>query len=83
MPPKWPRKPTRRDPEYRKLDDRYTLGAHAMIYGVVCSGAEFFNLLWRAEWRWLPWLIGIWGSLVAVHGIWVLLIARYDEDPKP
>lgn len=85
MPPQWPRRPTRRDPEFRKLDDRYTLGAHAMIYAAVCSGAEFLNLLWRAEWAWLPWLIGVWGGVVAVNAFWVLVIARYPdlEDPEP
>ncbi|GAB4218231.1 MAG: hypothetical protein OHK0012_26190 [Synechococcales cyanobacterium] len=78
MPPKWPRRPTRRDPEFRKLDDRYTLAANAMLFATVCLGAEFFNLLWQAQWSWLPWLAGGWGTVVVINALWVLLIARYD-----
>ncbi|MGY4611831.1 hypothetical protein ACVWXZ_002827, partial [Thermostichus sp. MS-CIW-38] len=47
MPPRWPRKPSRRDPEFRKLDDRYTYAAHIAVFLCSGSGLVFFQQLYR------------------------------------
>ncbi len=81
MPPRWPRKPTRQDPEFRKLDDRYTLGFHIAIYITTATGLEFLSLLYRAEWSWLVPLLGWWALSLGLHSFWVLVIARYPVNP--
>jgi hypothetical protein len=43
MPPRWPRKPSRRDPEFRKLDDRYTYATHLAGFLCSASGLVFSN----------------------------------------
>lgn len=83
MPPRWPTPPTREDPNYRKLDDRFTLAAHAMAFAASISGLTFVKLLRHAEWSWYAPFALTWLALVAVNGIWVLAIARYPgSTPK-
>ncbi|MDX2273113.1 MAG: hypothetical protein NW237_14350 [Cyanobacteriota bacterium] len=81
MPPRWPRQPTRQDPDYRKLDDRYTLAAHIAIFLTSSTGLEFFHRLWRSDWPWLLPLLGWWGLGLGLHSLWVLVIARYPANP--
>ena len=38
MPPRWPRKPDRCDPAYRRLDDRMNFAMHVAIFAVINSG---------------------------------------------
>jgi hypothetical protein len=82
MPPRWPRKPTRQDPEFRKLDDRYTFAAHIAVYLTLATGLEFFNLLWQAEWSWLVPFLGWWGLALGIHAFWIIQIARYPQTPE-
>jgi hypothetical protein len=42
MPPRWPRKPDRQDPDFRKLDDRMNFAVHVGICATVNSGLWFF-----------------------------------------
>ena len=81
--PRWDSDPTRRDPNYRFQDDRYTLGAHAMIYSTLVTGLWLFQLLYRADWPWLKPFVTGWTVLLTVNAVWVLAIARYPGlDPN-
>lgn len=45
MPPRWPRKPDRKDSAYRKLDDRMTFATHVATFSAINSGLWFFSQL--------------------------------------
>ena len=45
MPPRWPRKPTRQDPAYRRLEDRINFAVHVAGFIAVNSGLWFFHTL--------------------------------------
>jgi hypothetical protein len=81
MPPRWPRKPTRQDPAYRRLEDRMNFAVHTAAFIAVNSGLWFFHTL-NPEWvvwaRWvtLPWLVGL-----VSHGLYVFAIADYTPAP--
>jgi hypothetical protein len=81
MPPRWPRKPSRQDPDFRKLDDRYTFAGHVAVFVTAATSLEFFNLLWRAHWPWLGPLLGWWAVGLGIHAFWILVIARYPAAP--
>lgn len=78
MPPRWPRKPDRNDPEYRRLDDRMNLAVHVMIYLALNSGLWFVHNLKSLDWPWLTWFSGLWAIVLLVHLIYVLAIADYS-----
>ncbi|MFS8892032.1 hypothetical protein [Synechococcus sp. R55.2] len=80
MPPRWPRKPTRRDPEFRKLDDRYTYAAHIAVFLCSGSGLVFFQQLYRADWPWLVPLLGWWALGLGIHSFWIFFVARYPVE---
>jgi hypothetical protein len=80
MPPRWPRKPDRRDPAYRRLDDRMNFAMHVAIFAVCNSGLWFFHNLKSASWEWLPWLTTSWVVLLLMHFIYILAIADYSEQ---
>ena len=80
MPPRWPRKPDRRDPAYRRLDDRMNFAMHVAIFAVCNSGLWFFHNLKSASWEWLPWLTTSWVVLLLMHLIYILAIADYSEQ---
>ncbi len=81
MPPRWPRKPTRQDPAYRRLEDRINFAVHVAAFTAVNSGLWFFHTLnpewvvW-AKWVTLPWLVGLIG-----HGGYIFAIADYSPPP--
>ncbi|WP_017324352.1 hypothetical protein [Synechococcus sp. PCC 7336] len=77
MPPRWKVTPSRRESEYRYLDDRYTLAANAMLYSTVVTGLWFFQLLYRADWPWLQPVAIAWTAILALNALWVMLVARY------
>jgi len=66
MPPRWPRKPSRRDPEFL----------------CSASGLVFFQKLYRADWPWLLPLLGWWGLGLGIHSFWLFFVARYPDDPS-
>jgi hypothetical protein len=81
MPPRWPRKPDRKDPDFRKLDDRMNFAVHVAVTTAVNSGLWFVHNLKSATWEWLPWLTAGWILLLLVHLIYITAIANYSETP--
>ena len=83
MPPRWPREPDRRDPAYRRLDDRMNFAMHVAIFAVINSGLWFFHNLNSASWEWLPWLTSSWVVVLLLHLIYISAIADYSEQTPP
>lgn len=83
MPPRWPRKPDRRDPAYRRLDDRMNFAMHVAIFAVINSGLWFFHNLNSASWEWLPWLTSSWVVVLLLHLIYISAFADYSEATPP
>ncbi|MEM9121660.1 MAG: 2TM domain-containing protein [Cyanobacteria bacterium P01_F01_bin.56] len=80
MPPRWPRKPDRRDPDFRKLDDRMTFAVHVAGFTAVNSGLWFVHQINEA---WVPWIIKvtpIWFIVLAIHAIYIFAIADYSDE---
>lgn len=78
MPPKWPRQPTRDDPEYRRLDDRMNFAVHVALFAATNSGLWFAYQLFAADWMWAKWVTGSWALGLIVHMIYVFAIADYS-----
>ncbi|HHP7229485.1 MAG TPA: 2TM domain-containing protein [Xenococcaceae cyanobacterium] len=78
MPPRWPRQPDRKDPAYRRLDDRMNFAVHVAIFAAVNSGLWFVDTIKLAEWSWLIWVTGIWGGVLLLHLVYILAIADYS-----
>lgn len=78
MPPRWPRKPDRRDPAFRKLDDRMTFAVHVAGFAAVNSGLWFVHQL-KADW--VPWVSTfslIWLAGLVSHAAYIFAIADYS-----
>ncbi|MBD2774044.1 2TM domain-containing protein [Iningainema tapete] len=82
MPPRWPRQPDRKDPAYRKLDDRMNFAVHVAFSAAVNSGLWFFHNFLKANWEWLPPLTAGWIVVLLVHLIYISAIANYDSTPS-
>ena len=83
MPPRWPRQPDRKDPAYRKLDDRMNFAIHVALFALCNSGLWFFHNLNSTTWEWLSWLTASWLVVVLVHLIYISAIADYsDQTPQ-
>jgi hypothetical protein len=82
MPPRWPRQPDRKDPAYRKLDDRINFAVHFALFTASNSGAWFFRFLEAETWNWTFWLTGSWLLILFAHGIYVFAIADYSDLEK-
>jgi hypothetical protein len=78
MPPRWPRKPDRNDPEYRRLDDRMNFAVHVAIFLAINSGLWFFHNIQSADWPWLLTLNGAWAAILLLHLIYIAAIADYS-----
>jgi hypothetical protein len=78
MPPRWPRKPDRNDPEYRKLDDRMNFAVHVAIFSAGNSGVWFFHNLQNATWSWILPFTSIWALLLLLHLLYITAIADYS-----
>ncbi len=81
MPPRWPRKPDRRDPDYRRLDDRINFAVHVGLFAAVNSGIWFFRTLLYADWRWAYLVTGLWGAILVGHAVYIFAIANYSPLP--
>jgi hypothetical protein len=81
MPPRWPRKPDRRDPDYRRLDDRMNFAMHVAIFAACNSGIWFFRTLKYADWRWAYLVTGLWGVILVGHAVYIFAIANYSPLP--
>ncbi|MEB3281711.1 MAG: 2TM domain-containing protein [Lyngbya sp.] len=79
MPPRWPRQPDRKDPAYRRLDDRMNFAVHVAIFAACNSGLWFFQKIQAAAWPWVVWVTGVWVLLLGVHGIYIFAIADYSS----
>lgn len=82
MPPRWPRKPTREDPAYRKLDDRINFAVHVAVFALINSGVWFFKELNQSNWQWATWLTLGWLGGIMLHLIYISAIADYSTQPK-
>ncbi|MGA1476037.1 MAG: 2TM domain-containing protein [Prochlorothrix sp.] len=76
MPPRWPHKPDRRDPAFRRLEDFINFALHAAIYLAVNSGLWFFQLL-KHPWENLSLVSGVWLLGLLGHGSYVFILADY------
>ncbi len=81
MPPKWPRKPDRADPAYRKLEDRINFAVHVAAFTAFNSGLWFFHEFMPGSLLWLPKFTLPWLGLLVAHGVWVFAISSYST-PK-
>ena len=79
MPPRWPRKPDRRDPAYRRLDDRMNFAVHVGIFAASNSGLWFFRILQEQTWPWTVWVTGGWFLGLLAHAIYIFAIADYSD----
>lgn len=89
MPPRWPRKPDRADPAFRRLDDRMTFATHVAAFLAVNSGLWFFRQIGElltdvpGGLPQTPWITGIWATVLVAHGIYIFAIAQYpDQQPS-
>lgn len=87
MPPRWPRKPDRADPAYRKLDDRMNFATHVAIFSAINSGLWFFRVLGTpsemsapAGVPGTPLITEIWALLLVAHAIFIFAIAKYPDS---
>lgn len=81
MPPRWPRKPDRLDPAYRRLDDRMNFAVHVATFAACNSGVWFFRTIQSADWRWAYLLTGLWGLILVGHAVYIFAIADYSLQP--
>ena len=82
MPPRWSRVPDRKDPDFRRLDDRMTFATHVALFGACNSGLWFFRLSRHADWSWAVWVTGAWLAVLVAHGIYIFAIADYSAASK-
>lgn len=80
MPPRWPRKPDRNDPAYRRLDDRMNFAVHVALCLACNSGLWFVHNLNNTDWSWLIWFTGIWAGVLLLHLIYIVAIADYSVE---
>jgi hypothetical protein len=90
MPPRWPRKPDRNDPDYRRLDDRMNFATHVAIFAAINSGLWFFRVLEATSeletpggLAATPWVTEIWALVLFAHALFVFAIAKYNEPTAP
>jgi hypothetical protein len=81
MPPRWPRKPDRRDAAYRRLDDRMNFAVHVAVFAACNSGLWFVRTIQYANWSWTYWVTGIWGLILVGHAVYIFAIADYTPLP--
>ncbi len=78
MPPRWPRKPDRRDPAYRKLEDRMNFAVHVAVFAAMNSGLWFAHELNGAWASWVTVLTPIWLVGLVGHAVYIFAIADYS-----
>jgi integral membrane sensor domain MASE1 len=79
MPPRWPRKPDRKDPEYRRLDDIMNFAIHVALFAAFSSGLWFVDIIKDAHWSWRLWFTGAWFGILILHLIYIKAIADYSS----
>ncbi len=78
MPPRWPRKPDRKDPAYRRLEDRINFAVHVGLFSATNSGLWFVDIFKSSNWTWLVWFTGIWLGILLLHLLYIAAIADYS-----
>ena len=79
MPPRWPRKPDREnDHEYRRLEDRMNFAVHVAVFAAINSGLWFFHILKPGTLMNVSTVTLIWLGALALHGIFIFAIAKYE-----
>ena len=78
MPRSWPRKPDRRDPEFRRVEDRMNFIVHIFVFAAFNSGLWFIRSIEYADWGWVYWVSGIWGGILLAHWLYIYAIADYS-----
>jgi integral membrane sensor domain MASE1 len=79
MPPRWPREPDRKDPAYRRLEDRINFAVHVATFSAINSGVWFVRIFKQTDWAWCSWLTGIWLGILVLHLIYIVAIADYSS----
>jgi hypothetical protein len=85
MPPRWPRKPDRAEPAFRRLDDRMNFATHVAVFSAINSGLWFFrNFGALADGApgglpQTPWITSVWLAVLVAHGVFVFAIAQYPD----
>lgn len=82
MPPRWPRKPDRQDPEFRRLDDRMNFAVHVALFLAFNSGLWFFHNFKYSNWSWLVWFSSAWLSILILHLAYITLVADYSATSR-
>jgi 2TM domain len=82
MPPRWSRIPDRKDPDFRRLDDRMTFATHVALFAACNSGVWFFRIIQHQDWVWSVWMTGGWAASLVAHALYIFAIADYSE-PTP
>lgn len=83
MPPRWPRKPDRRDPDFRKLDDRMNFAVHVAVFAAINSGLWFAHQI-NADWvTWVQPFTFTWLGGLTLHALYIFAIADYSEAYVP
>lgn len=83
MPPRWSRKPDRKDPDFRHLDDRMTFATHVALFAASNSGLWFVKTLQLYGWSWAVWVTGVWAIALLAHGVYIFAIADYSGSTTP
>lgn len=78
MPPRWSRKPDRKDPDYRRLDDRMNFAVHVALFSAINSGLWFFRILHVQEGQATVWITASWLVGLVAHAIYIFAIADYS-----
>lgn len=78
MPPRWPRKPDRNDPAYRRLDDRMNFAFHVAVFSAINSGMWFVHIFQKTDWLWITGFTEIWAGLLILHLLYITVIADYS-----
>lgn len=79
MPPRWPRQPDRRDPDYRRLGDRINFALHVAVFSAINSGLWFVHQLKPLWLPWVAWFTGLWLLGLVGHAVYVFAIADYSK----
>ncbi|MEO0541338.1 MAG: 2TM domain-containing protein [Cyanobacteria bacterium P01_A01_bin.105] len=82
MPPKWPRKPDRNDPAYRKLEDRINFAVHVAATLGVNSVLWFLHELRPGTLPWVKTFTLVWVVSLVLHAVYVFAIASYEPAAK-
>jgi 2TM domain len=80
MPPRWSSPPDRKDPAYRRLDDRMNFATHVAIFSAINSCIWFVRTLKAADWTWAIWFTGIWALALVANGVFIFAIANYSNS---